>query len=69
VQNLVYVPVPGDIIDRRLADYINMKGKRFTFSKFLFLRESEGIYSYLKKRVFIQLQQDKLTIRVGGGFM
>ncbi len=55
VKNLVYMPVPGDLVDRRLADYINTRGKRFTFSKFLFLREAKGVYSYLKKRVFIQL--------------
>jgi hypothetical protein len=52
-----------------LADFINTKSRKYSFSKFLFIRESEGVYSYLKKKVVVTKQKDTLTIRVGGGFM
>lgn len=32
-------------------------------------RESEGIYKYGMKRVFIKIENDSIIIRVGGGFM
>lgn len=32
-------------------------------------RESEGIYKYGTKRVFIKIEKDIIIIRVGGGYM
>jgi hypothetical protein len=39
-------------------------------AKLLFVRESEGIYTYCKKKVFMKvMEEDRLIIRVGGGYM
>ena len=37
----------------------------------MFLRESEGIYRYGKKRVYIKMEKpdNQLKVRVGGGFV
>jgi hypothetical protein len=39
----VYIPVRDDVIDRRLAEYINNYPDRQKL-KIMFMRESEGIY-------------------------
>ena len=35
----------------------------------MFLRESAGIYEFGTKKVEVRVAQNKLTIRVGGGWM
>ena len=36
----------------------------------MFLRESEGVYLFGQKRVYVKVEKgDKLLVRVGGGFM
>jgi len=36
----------------------------------MFLRESEGVYQFGSKRVYIKVEKgDKILVRVGGGFM
>ena len=64
-----YKPVVGDKVDNQLSDIINnnqiVQGK----AKMLFVRESEGHYSYCKKKVFMKISQDKLILRVGGGYL
>jgi len=35
----------------------------------MFLRESEGVYRFGTKRIFVKIEQDKIIIRVGGGFL
>lgn len=35
----------------------------------LFVRETEGVYTYCKKKVFMKNEQERLIIRVGGGYM
>ncbi len=38
--------------------------------KILFLRESEGVYLFGKKRVYIKIGKgNQILIRVGGGYM
>ena len=39
----VYIPVKGDLIDRRIAEYINNYPDRQKL-KIMFMRESEGVY-------------------------
>ena len=39
----VYIPVKGDVIDKRVAEYINNYPDRQKL-KIMFMRESEGIY-------------------------
>ena len=36
----------------------------------MFLRESEGVYQFGQKRVYIKIEHgDQIHVRVGGGFM
>ena len=38
--------------------------------KILFLRESEGVYRFGSKRVYIKVEKgDAMLVRIGGGFM
>ena len=38
--------------------------------KIMFLRESEGVYQFGQKRVYIKVEKgNQLLVRVGGGFM
>ena len=62
----VYVPVNGDPVDNALADFINTLDEPLPVP---FTREDEGIYLFGTKRIFIKLEQGKIIIRVGGGFM
>jgi predicted Rossmann-fold nucleotide-binding protein len=34
-----------------------------------FQRESEGVYRYHRKRVFMKIEGDTIVIRVGGGYL
>eukprot|EP00331_Platyophrya_macrostoma_P008510 CAMPEP_0176430638 /NCGR_PEP_ID=MMETSP0127-20121128/14363_1 /TAXON_ID=938130 /ORGANISM="Platyophrya macrostoma, Strain WH" /LENGTH=872 /DNA_ID=CAMNT_0017812547 /DNA_START=26 /DNA_END=2644 /DNA_ORIENTATION=+ len=66
--NPLYIPVKGDSTDNALADYINSltdPGK----VKILFLRESEGVYQFGSKKLYVKSEGDKVQIRVGGGFV
>ena len=33
------------------------------------MRESEGVYKYGKKKVFMKIENDIIVIRVGGGYL
>ena len=35
----------------------------------MFMRESEGVYSFGTKRVAIKVEKDNIKIRVGGGYL
>lgn len=75
--NMQYHPVASDSIDCQLASIINNTNKynfergidTLSKAKMLFIRESEGVYSYCKRRVIIMKDGDRLRFRVGGGFM
>lgn len=57
--NPLYIPVKGDPVDNALADYINSlndPGK----VKFLFVRESEGVYQFGSKKIFVKAEGDKV---------
>ena len=64
----VYIPVQNDSIYKKLAEYINNYPERAKL-KIMFLRESEGIYQFGTKKVYVRVDQDKINIRVGGGFL
>ncbi len=33
------------------------------------MRESEGVYEFGSKRVYVRVDKDKINVRVGGGFL
>jgi len=64
----VYIAVPEDPIDKKLAEFINACNDPHKLSQ-LFIRECEGVYQFGSKRVYVKFEQDKVLIRVGGGFL
>lgn len=64
----VYIPVKNDMIDKRIAEYINNYPDRQKL-KIMFMRESEGVYQFGSKRIAVKVEKDKINIRVGGGFL
>lgn len=64
----VYIPVKDDSIDKRLAEYINNYPDRQKL-KIMFMRESEGVYEFGSKRVFVKVEKGSIRIKVGGGFL
>jgi hypothetical protein len=64
----LYIPVKGDYIDMRLADFINNHPDRQRF-RIMFQRESEGVYVFGTKRVNIRVDNNNINVRVGGGYL
>ena len=64
----VYIPVKGDTIDKKLAEYINNYPDRQKL-KIMFMRETEGVYEFGSKRVYVKVEKDKIRIKVGGGYL
>jgi len=64
----VYIPIKDDAVDIRLADFVNNFPDRNKL-KIMFLREQAGVYQFGTKRVEVRLAQNKLQVRVGGGYM
>jgi len=64
----VYIPVKGDDIDKKLAEYINNYPDRQKL-KIMFMRETEGVYEFGSKRVYVKVAQGKIRIQVGGGYL
>ena len=64
----VYIPQKGDVIDKKLAEYINNYPDRQKL-KIMFLRESEGVYEFGSRRVMVKVERDKIQIKVGGGYL
>lgn len=64
----VYIPFKDDHVDKKLAEYINNFPERSKL-KIMFTRESEGVYQFGSKRVFIKVEKENIVIRVGGGYL
>jgi len=64
----VYIPVKGDTVDRKLAEYINNFPDRQKL-KIMFMRESDGVYVFGTKKVHVRVDKDKINVRVGGGYL
>ena len=63
-----YVPVKGDHVDEALASYINGIEDKSKL-KVMFVRINPGIYQFGSKKICIKVEQGKINIRVGGGYM
>jgi hypothetical protein len=64
----VYIPLKGDQVDRKLAEYINNFPDRQKL-KIMFMRESDGVYQFGTKKVHVRVDKDKINVRVGGGYL
>ena len=65
----IYIAKKQDQIDRALANFLNTYPKRDKLN-ILFVRESEGIYKFGQRRVFMKLgKNEQLGVQVGGGFV
>ena len=64
----LYIPVKDDLIDRVLANFINNYPDRQRL-RIMFYRESEGVYQFGTKRVNIRVENNKINVRVGGGYL
>jgi hypothetical protein len=51
-----------------LAEFINNYPERAKL-KIMFMRESEGVYQFGTKRVYVRVEKNNIKIRVGGGFL
>ena len=64
-----YISRKTDGIDRALGSFPNHYPERSRM-KIMFLRESEGVYQFGQRRVYIKVEKgNNLLVRVGGGFM
>lgn len=64
----LYIPVRDDVVDRRLGEFINNYPDRQRL-RIMFYRESEGVYQFGTKRVNIRVENNKICVRVGGGYL
>lgn len=64
-----YISHKGDNIDTQLGKFITKYPEKEKM-KILFLRESEGVYQFGQKRVYMKIDKgNKVNVRVGGGYM
>lgn len=64
----LYVPVKGDEVDMVLADYLNNIIDKSKL-QVMFIRLNPGVYSFGSKKVCIKVDNGKINIRVGGGYL
>ena len=64
----IYIPVREDPIDKKLAEYINNYPDRSKL-KIMFMRESSGIYQFGSRKIYVRVEKDRISIRVGGGYL
>jgi hypothetical protein len=56
----VYVPNKDDPVDKKLAEFINNYPERSKL-KIMFFRESEGVYQFGTRRVYVRVDKDKIN--------
>jgi len=65
----IYIAHKEDRIDRTLANFINKFPERKSMN-IMFLRDSEGVYRFGQKRVYVKVEKgERILVRVGGGYM
>lgn len=64
----IYVPIREDPLDVKLAEYINNYPDRAKL-KIMFMRESAGVYAFGSKRINVEVMQDRIKVRIGGGYL
>ena len=51
-----------------MAEFINNYPERSKL-KIMFMRKSEGVYTFGSKRVAVKVEKDNIKLRVGGGYL
>lgn len=64
----IYIPAKDDSLDSALAEYINNYPDRRKL-KVMFLRVEPGVYSFGTRKVALRVEQQRLKVRVGGGYI
>ena len=65
----IYIAHRPDKIHMTLGNFINKYPERKKMG-IMFLRESEGVYQFGSKRVYVKVEKgEKILVRVGGGYM
>jgi hypothetical protein len=59
-----YIPIKGDKVDELMAIYVNNFDLDVPIQ-----RLGDGNYMFGSRKIFAKIMNDKLVIRVGGGFM
>lgn len=68
-RSAIYIPARNDHIDKRLAEIINNHPERWRL-KFMFLRESSGLYSFGSRKITLSIdKRNRISVRVGGGYL
>ena len=63
--NPPYVPVKDDLVDVALAEYLNSKETPLPIK---FIRQDGGNYLFGTKKVYIKIENNRMLVKVGGGF-
>lgn len=64
-----YIAHKKDKTDQALGNYINSRPEHAK-CEIMFLRETEGVYKFGQKRVYVKVEKgNQILVRVGGGFM
>ena len=58
-KSAVYISMSDDIIDRKIAEFINASNDPHKLAK-LFIRENEGVYQFGSKRVYVKMEGEKI---------
>ena len=58
----------GDLIDETLGEYINNYHDKSKL-KVMFIRLNPGVYQFGSKKICVGVEQGRINIRVGGGYM
>lgn len=65
----VYIAHRKCPVDMTLGNFINRYPERRKMG-IMFLRESEGVYQFGQKRVYVKVEKgERILVRVGGGYM
>ena len=64
-----YIGRKDSNIDTKLAQFLNTYPEKEKL-RIMFLRESEGVYIFGTKRVYIKVEKgNRVVVRIGGGFI
>ena len=64
-----YIAHKKDRIDEAIGNYINSRPEHSKL-QIMFLRETEGVYQFGQKRVYVKIEKgNQIFIRIGGGYL